>query len=263
MNICQRFRYGMIMFNALDQFVGQSIKEYGEYSPGESRLFEQIVHPGSVVVEAGANIGSLTIHLAQLAGETGHVYAFEPQRLVFQLLAGNIALNSLSNVHCFQYCVGSTGGYVSVPVLDPNQVQNWGGVPLLDEHWDKAEPVEVVTLDSMNLPKVDFIKIDVEGMEVDVLKGAEEIVGKDRPLIYAELNHEQEKREELLAWMKEHNYKVYPHNPPFFEKDNFFHSPRDIFEMKDADGRRIRMVSTNALCVPEEKNIRVQGSVLE
>ena len=148
------------------------------------------------------------------------------------------------------------GGDVRVPVLNPDQVQNWGGVAL-DEHWDETEPVEMVTLDSMNLPKVDFIKIDVEGMEVDVLKGAEEIVGKDRPLIYVELNHEQEKREELLAWMKEHNYKVYPHNPPFFEKDNSFHSPRDIFERRDADGRRIRIVSTNALCVPEEKNIQV------
>ncbi|MBQ3853504.1 MAG: FkbM family methyltransferase, partial [Anaerovibrio sp.] len=98
-NICHEFRYGKIMYNQLDQYVGRSLKLYGEYCQGEAALFEQIVKPGNIVVEAGANIGSHTIHLAQLAGDNGQVWAFEPQRLVFQLLAGNMALNSLTNVH--------------------------------------------------------------------------------------------------------------------------------------------------------------------
>ena len=87
----------------------------------------------------GANIGSHTIHLAQLAGDQGQVWAFEPQRLVFQLLAGNVALNSLTNVHCLQKClIGSGKRTIPVPVLDVNRINNWGGVEL--EHSAEGEP---------------------------------------------------------------------------------------------------------------------------
>ena len=78
-NLCHDFRYGKIMYNQLDQFIGKSLRLYGEYSQGEADIFEQIVKPGHIVVEAGANIGSHTIHLAQLAGDQGQVWAFEPQ----------------------------------------------------------------------------------------------------------------------------------------------------------------------------------------
>ena len=123
-NLCHDFRYGKIMYNQLDQFVGKSLRLYGEFSQGEANLFEQIVKPGHVVVEAGANIGAHTVHLAQLAGDKGQVWAFEPQRLVFQLLAGNVALNSLTNVRCLQKCLGDDGEKsLLVPVLDVNTGQ--------------------------------------------------------------------------------------------------------------------------------------------
>ena len=68
-NLCHDFRYGKIMYNQLDQYVGKSLRLYGEFSQGEADVFDQIVKPGHIVVEAGANIGSHTIHLAQLAGD--------------------------------------------------------------------------------------------------------------------------------------------------------------------------------------------------
>ena len=175
-NLCHDFRYGKIMYNQLDEFVGKSLRLYGEFSQGEASLFDQIVKPGHVVVEAGANIGAHTIHLAQLAGDKGQVWAFEPQRLVFQLLAGNVALNSLTNVRCLQKCLGD-GGEKSllVPVLDVNAVNNWGGLEL--GACTEGEPVEVVTVDSLDLPGCDFFKIDVEGMELNVL-----CLPKDSPI---------------------------------------------------------------------------------
>ena len=160
-NLCHDFRYGKIMYNQLDQFIGRSLRLYGEFSQGEADIFEQIVKPGYIVVEAGANIGAHTIHLAQLAGDNGQVWAFEPQRLVFQLLAGNIALNSLTNVHCLQKClIGSGKRTIPVPVLDVNKINNWGGVEL--EHSVEGEPVEAITIDSLHLPGCDFLKIDVK-----------------------------------------------------------------------------------------------------
>ena len=184
-NLCHDFRYGKIMYNQLDQFIGRSLRLYGEFSQGEADIFEQIVKPGHIVVEAGANIGAHTIHLAQLAGDNGQVWAFEPQRLVFQLLAGNVALNSLTNVHCLQKClIGSGKRTIPVPVLDVNKINNWGGVEL--EHSVEGEPVEAITIDSLDLPGCDFLKIDVEGMELQVLQGAEETIRKYQPVIYTE-----------------------------------------------------------------------------
>src|SRR6185312_4051355 len=75
-----------------DQYVTRSLELYGEFSGLEARLFEQIVKPGVSVVEAGANIGAHTVHLARLCAPAP-LYAFEPQQRVFQILCANLALN--------------------------------------------------------------------------------------------------------------------------------------------------------------------------
>jgi len=72
-----------MIYNKNDMYVGKSLELYGEFSEGEVDLFRQLVHQGDTVLEIGANLGAHTLVLAQLAGEGGCVYAFEPQRLVF------------------------------------------------------------------------------------------------------------------------------------------------------------------------------------
>lgn len=101
-NIVRQCRHGLMVFNRHDQFIGKALKVYGEYSEGEYDVFSQVVKPGDTVIEAGANLGAHTLGLAQLAGPNGRVYAFEPQRLMFQTLLGNAALNSLTNIYGFQ-----------------------------------------------------------------------------------------------------------------------------------------------------------------
>src|SRR6186997_961635 len=95
-------REGPMVYNRNDRFVGRSLARYGEYSHDETVLFEQVVKPGWVVVEAGANIGTHTLALSRLAGASGQVHAFEPQRLVFQTLCANLALNHCTNVYAHQ-----------------------------------------------------------------------------------------------------------------------------------------------------------------
>jgi hypothetical protein len=87
-------RYGKMIYNCNDKYIGRSFELYGEYSEGEAALFRQIVKEGHTVVEVGSNIGAHTLLLAKLAGAKGRIYALEPQRLVYQLLAGNMAINS-------------------------------------------------------------------------------------------------------------------------------------------------------------------------
>src|SRR4030095_11726468 len=89
---------GPMLFNKYDIYVGGSLQKYGEFSVGEQDLFQSVVHQGELVVEVGANIGAHTVELARMVGPEGEVHAFEPQRIVFQTLCANLALNQLTNV---------------------------------------------------------------------------------------------------------------------------------------------------------------------
>lgn len=73
-------RYGEMAFHHTDKWIGRSLDLYGEWSEGEVELFRNVVKPGDVVIEAGANVGALTIPLAKIVGDTGRVHAFEPQK---------------------------------------------------------------------------------------------------------------------------------------------------------------------------------------
>lgn len=230
-------RYGPTLYLVTDQFVGQSFDLYGEFSEGESAVLRQIVHPGYLVLEVGANIGAHTVSLARAVGPKGRVLAFEPQRLVFQMLCGNLSLNVLTNVEARQAAVGRTAGTIVVPALDPSATQNFGGVSL--GGWAEGEQVPLVTIDSLQLPACDLIKIDVERMELDVLLGATETLRRFKPVLYME-NEWEEKSEALIRQLMAWDYRLYWHFPPLYNPDNYFRNPKDIF---------YQVVSTNMLCV--------------
>jgi hypothetical protein len=120
-------RDGYFLYNRNDLCIGRALEKYGEFSGLEMELLRQICGPGNVVIEVGANIGAHTVGLARRVGVRGHVLAFEPQRLVFQTLCANVALNSLENVECRWAAVGSEDGYITVPDLSPHQEVNFGG----------------------------------------------------------------------------------------------------------------------------------------
>jgi hypothetical protein len=81
---------------------------YGEWSELEVSLYRRILKPDSVVIEVGANLGLHTVPLAKIVA-SGQVICFEPQRLIFHVLSGNLALNDLSNVHAHRLAVGEHG----------------------------------------------------------------------------------------------------------------------------------------------------------
>ena len=164
-------------------FIGPCLEAYGEYSPEETRLFEILLTPGNVVVEVGANIGSLTVPLARIVGPAGRVHAIEPQRPMFQMLCANLALNDLHNVHARQQGLGAAAGVLWVSTPQTGAIANFGGIPLQPSGQEK---VDIVTLDSLGLDRIDLIKIDVEGMEEQVLRGGVETIRRLRPKLYVE-----------------------------------------------------------------------------
>lgn len=232
-NVLKACRHGQMLFNPKDTYVGRSLEQYGEFSEGETQLFAQLVRPGDVVVEVGSNIGALTLPLAKLAGPTGRVFAFEPQRVLFQTACANLAINSVTNTVARNVALGTTAGMIAVPALNYDHPANYGGLPLGPEAgWlEKQVPFEeipVVTLDSVQLLRCRLLKIDVEGMETEVLLGAKETIASCRPLLYVE-NDRVEKAEQLIALLRELGYTLYWHTPPLYLPNNFAGNSENVF----------------------------------
>lgn len=245
-NALRMCRWGPMLYNRNDIYIGRSIEKYGEYSWLEQALFAQIVRPGAIVVEAGANIGAHTIHLSQLAGADGAVFAFEPQRLVFQALCANVALNQCANVHAFQEALGDEDGTAMIPDLDPARANNFGGVSIGIED---GAMVSLRTLDSHALPDCDFLKVDVEGMEKEVLLGSAQTIAAHRPIVYVE-NDRKESSADLIGLLLDWKYALFWHAPPLYNPDNFAHDPENIFA---------NIISLSILGVPAEAGTAIAG----
>jgi tRNA G46 methylase TrmB len=114
-------RYGTMLYNIHDAYIGRSLDLYGEFSEGEVDVFRQMVKPGQVVLDVGANIGAHTLFLARAVAPGGQVLAFEPQRLVYQTLCASLALNHITNVYCWHAAVGRSRGELRLPSLDYTQ----------------------------------------------------------------------------------------------------------------------------------------------
>lgn len=91
-------RHGVMAWLAADPVIGRALDVYGEFAESENALMVRLVRPGDTVVDVGGNIGTVTLALAERVGAGGQVHVFEPQRLVFQLLCANLALNGITNV---------------------------------------------------------------------------------------------------------------------------------------------------------------------
>ena len=237
-----RCRYGTMMYLRQDIYIARSFAEYGEYSEGEVEQFRRWLRPGDVAVDIGANFGSHTIPMAQFVGPTGFVHAFEPQRILFQILSGNVALNELHNVRTLPLAVGRAVGRIKAPPVDYRARNNFGGIALNVEYPFHHEEISLVTLDHLGLKSLRFAKIDVEGMELDVLLGAAATLARCRPILYVE-NDRIETSEALAAHLLAAGYRLWWHTPPLFNPDNFLRNPNNIFG---------RIMSFNMLCLPRE-----------
>src|ERR1035437_10176539 len=91
-------KYGIFSYFTEDEFIGKSLQLYGEFSDAELDVMRKTVKPGDTVLDVGANVGALTVPMAQMVGPSGKVIAWEPQPETFALLKKNIEQNDLNNV---------------------------------------------------------------------------------------------------------------------------------------------------------------------
>jgi len=213
-------RFGPMLLNRNDLYVSAGIRETGAWALEETDLLARLVAPGQTVLDIGANMGSHTLAFCNFVGPTGRVLAFEPQRIMYQAMVASVAMNSWTNAHCYMKLVGAEKGSMRLPSVSYETPSNFGMMTLaagreraqtltyLDD--DAGEEVEMITLDSLKLAACHLIKIDVEGMEIDVLRGATETIRTHRPLIYMECQRDAQ-GDASLELLKSLGYDAWRH----------------------------------------------------
>lgn len=198
-------KHARLFVDLSDYVIGLGIVQ-DAYEVEEIHLVKQLVRAGDIVLDIGANIGLFTITLANLVGEHGHVYAFEPLPRNANLLARSIAENKFAErITLEKSAVGAISGHMHL--ITPRITLNWGG-PYLHrpgtdvpaEH-DLLE-VPIIQLDAYSLRRpIRLIKIDIEGAEPLALRGASQLLEADKPIILSEINPVQlEKVSECSAF---------------------------------------------------------------
>lgn len=188
----------------------------GEHEPEVQRALEAVVRPGWVAFDVGAAIGVFTLGAAKLVGAGGRVIAFEADPVQVVRLREHVAANRLDNVVTVVHAaVWSDSGKESIKFRCGDKMRTQGGVetggyrPILG----RGELIEVpaTSLDvqcAATKLAPQLIKIDVEGGEIEVLRGAEDTIVRARPLIVAEI-HTVEARDFVRQWVRWHSYSAH------------------------------------------------------
>lgn len=188
-------RHGIRWSLDLKEGIDLAIYLLGGFEVRTLRKYPALVGEGETALDIGANIGAHTLPLAHLVGATGKVYSFEPTAYAFAKQQANIALNPglASRIHAEQMMLTSVdaGGlpesvYSSWPLAGASDLHDQHRGRLMSTHGSRSGTLDAF-LAERAIPKVDFIKLDVDGNEHEVLKGAEALLRASGPKIVLEL----------------------------------------------------------------------------
>lgn len=181
--------------------IGAYLLEKSSYDDDEAQLGCRILDlrrkhhgDGVIALDCGANIGVFSVVWARHMAGWGRVLAIEPQERLYYALCGNIALNNCWNAQAAKAAVSDQKG--SIPFIEPDYVQfgSFGSLNLRDNtgtkqvpHPSRATTTQSITIDSLQLPRLDYLKIDLEGMECEALRGATETIKRFKPVVSIEV----------------------------------------------------------------------------
>lgn len=257
-------RHGVLCHYTGDEVIGASLAHYGEWAEEELYLLSSFIRPADTVVDVGANIGTHTIAFGRFVGPTGRVLAIDGQRRVFALLTLNTFLNAAENVRCVHAIVGKESGLRMVPEEHPAALRNLGcfsfaaaETPATNDRPGEQLlfPLSVIALDELHLPRCELVKIDAEGMELQVMFGATRTIERFRPVIYFEQTSERSFLP-TFEFLQDISYDAFWHVADPFNRNNLRGLSHNIF-----GGTREVMV----LALPREKRngLEKSGFVLD
>ena len=200
--------------------VGWHVAFFGTYEPELREIFRTVLPTGGIAVDVGANVGWHTLLLARLVGEGGRVLAAEPNPSVRARLQDNLHLNRIRHVDVVPYALGDAEGTVAFHAPEADDTGAGDGHVVTATETDGRRVIRVETrrldtiLQAMQVERLDLIKIDVEGFEWPVLKGAEQVIARFRPHIVFETLGEYAERgggtpEALTEFFQKHRYRLF------------------------------------------------------
>jgi FkbM family methyltransferase len=222
-------RYGNMQTIETDSIVSESYRLYGEWAQLEIDIMLRFIRPGMRVIDGGAFIGGHTLAFANQVGPTGKVFSFEPRTSVFKILEDNIRINRLSQAQPFAFGLDSENR--SVAVEQDEAVFNAGGFSIAQSTKSTSSTlnsISCVEIDSLNLGHIDFIKLDIEGMEADAMLGAREAIKQSKPVIFCEVNS-LESGSKLLNLGHDLEYDLFQVLAGAFNPNNYKHCSKNIF----------------------------------
>lgn len=163
-------------------------------------FFNKYIKPDFIIVEGGAYVGIHTIRFSHLAPE-GHIYSFEASKRNYDLVNATLKENNIQNITLFNKALYSDNTTVYLNESWTPDQDSVGGN-------NNGHPVEAVTIDSLDLPHVDFIKLDVEGGELNAFKGAINTLNKFKPIIAFEYLNKNN-IESPISFLEENGYDVF------------------------------------------------------
>ncbi|MFJ2714367.1 FkbM family methyltransferase [Pseudomonas sp. NPDC087346] len=192
---------------------------YGEWSETEVDLFRSLVPENGNCIEVGSNIGMHAVPLSIIC-KNGSVFCYEPQRPIYHVLCGNLAINCRLNVIARNVAVGAQPGHIEIDTSDYEEPWNYGAFSIAQGFNAEGQyrsnthkiTIDMITLDDdpalTNLENISLIKIDAEGFEANVLLGARKLIERHQPNVFIEANSEPTVRK-VLAEMHAIDYVGY------------------------------------------------------
>ncbi len=189
----------------------------GSFEPNEFVFLSTVLRPGMVFVDAGANEGVYSVFAARRVGRAGRVLAFEPSERERNRLLANLRANRVRNVDVRASALGEGAGEATLALAGyGHEGQNTIGDVVSNPNVETVAhaPVRVERLDDARLDRVDVIKLDVEGSELRVLRGARATLEQHRPILQLELEEralsvQGTTREEVVDFLGRLDYVVY------------------------------------------------------
>lgn len=225
--------WGPHLVPANDVNVGLALLLYGEFSVSQAVALCKMLRPGDTAIDVGANIGALSLPMLKAVGPTGRVICFEPQPPLAKLLRATLALNAANpaSYHVYNCALGAEPGELTVPPVDYNaEANNFGCVSLAADGKGARVPVETLDAVMAGMEPVRLIKIDVEGMETEVIAGARALLSRDRPILLVE-NDRGAKYLALIEQIEAIGYDCYWFLTPLFNPENAGGEKRDIYSL--------------------------------
>lgn len=233
-------RYGAMECLASDSMVSLSLSRYGEWAQHELDFLAPFIRPGMVVLDVGAFIGTHTLAFASMVGPHGAVHSFEPRAAIRALLERNVERNGYAQVRVHGCALGTSAASFEVPALNLDVEENFGGLALNDAAAAEGEreTISIASLDELALGRVDLMKLDAEGMEADVLRGAAQTLRQYRPVLFAECN-DLERGILTIQACRDYGYALFGAIFPAYNEHNLAGQTENVF----GDGSEAALVA--------------------